>query len=220
MKLNVSDFCARQFTGKSGGTNLKHINIEDFENYVNDNFAEGFEEYIEEMKITGEDFIDTLPMFYRVEKGMESHLMYLTIPNFTKAKVGTMEITIDNYQYLRSGYSARQEGEVPVLSRWFELPLSPPKAKYLVLVLYSREHLEQEHNDFPKTAGTPFEMDGDWGVVAILGQKNKRVDPMTPVTAMRNALGKAEGGSGVPLDKEYYNRCVGFWSNHAIVKTR
>jgi len=39
--------------------------------------------------------------------------------------------------------------------------------------------------------------------------------PMAPITMMRNALGVAEGGSGVPLDPEAYRRSVAFWSAHA-----
>ena len=40
---------------------------------------------------------------------------------------------------------------------------------------------------------------------------------MTPITMMRNALGKEEGGSGVPLDKAKYMESVAYWQNHAIV---
>jgi len=39
--------------------------------------------------------------------------------------------------------------------------------------------------------------------------------PMAPITMMRNALGVAEGGSGVPLDREAYRRSVEFWRSHA-----
>jgi hypothetical protein len=38
---------------------------------------------------------------------------------------------------------------------------------------------------------------------------------MAPVTMMRNALGVAAGGSGVPIDAEAYRRCVEYWSVHA-----
>ena len=41
---------------------------------------------------------------------------------------------------------------------------------------------------------------------------------MTPMTMMRNALGKEEGGSGVPLDKEKYKEAVAYWSVHALIK--
>ena len=40
---------------------------------------------------------------------------------------------------------------------------------------------------------------------------------MQPITAMRNTLGKEYGGSGVPLDEEYYKKCVEFWEHHATL---
>ena len=42
--------------------------------------------------------------------------------------------------------------------------------------------------------------------------------PMTPITMMRNALGKSEGGSGVPLNREQYDASVKFWSEHVNVR--
>ena len=41
---------------------------------------------------------------------------------------------------------------------------------------------------------------------------------MDPITMMRNALGKEEGGSGVQLEKEKYMQSVKYWEKHAIVK--
>lgn len=35
----------------------------------------------------------------------------------------------------------------------------------------------------------------------------------------RNALGRDEGGSGVPLDKEQYEASVAFWQNRAPIVT-
>ena len=34
---------------------------------------------------------------------------------------------------------------------------------------------------------------------------------MDPITMMRNALGKAEGGFGVPLAREKYMESVKYW---------
>lgn len=34
---------------------------------------------------------------------------------------------------------------------------------------------------------------------------------------MRNALGKEEGGSGVPLQREDYLAAVRYWKDHATV---
>jgi hypothetical protein len=38
---------------------------------------------------------------------------------------------------------------------------------------------------------------------------------MTPITMMRNALGREEGGSGVPIDREKYDASVKYHSSHA-----
>ena len=41
---------------------------------------------------------------------------------------------------------------------------------------------------------------------------------MPPITQIRNALGAAEGGSGVAIDADSYERAVRFWDNHASVR--
>jgi len=41
--------------------------------------------------------------------------------------------------------------------------------------------------------------------------------PMQPITMMRNALGKEEGGSGVPLDRKKYLESVAYWKDRAPV---
>ena len=105
---------------------------------------------------------------------------------------------------LRSGYEARSREELPVLVRWFE-GVEPPVADYLVVILYSREQLAKE--------GASIE--ADWGVVGCLYTTQPEEIPMAPVTMMRNALGIAEGGSGVPLDREAYRRSVAFWEANA-----
>ena len=41
--------------------------------------------------------------------------------------------------------------------------------------------------------------------------------PMQPITAMRNALGKEAGGSGVPIDEVAYCKSADFWELHATL---
>ena len=94
--------------------------------------------------------------------------------------------------------------ELPVLVRWFE-GLEPPVAHYLVVILYSREQLAKE--------GTPIA--ADWGVVGCMYTMEPEETPMAPITMLRNALGVEEGGSGVPIDREAYQRSVAFWRTHA-----
>jgi len=41
---------------------------------------------------------------------------------------------------------------------------------------------------------------------------------MTPITAMRNSLGREEGGSGERLDRQAYLKAVEYWDAHAAVQ--
>ena len=91
-----------------------------------------------------------------------------------------------------------------MLVRWFE-GVEPPVAGYLVPILYSREQLAKE--------GSPIE--GDFGIVGCMYTSEPAEIPMAPITMMRNALGVAEGGSGVPLDRKAYQRSVEYWSSNA-----
>ncbi len=124
--------------------------------------------------------------------------------NWTSTRCLTVPITDANRHQLRSAYEARTRGELPVLVRWFE-GVEPPVARYLVVILYSREQLARE--------GSPI--DADWGVVGCLYTAEPEEIPMAPITMMRNALGVEEGGSGTPLDREAYRRAVEFWENNA-----
>ena len=124
--------------------------------------------------------------------------------NWTSTRCSVIAINDDNRKLLHSGYEARSREELPVLVRWFE-GLTPPVANYLIPILYSREQLQRE--------GTMIT--GDWGIVGCLYTLTPDEIPMVPITMMRNALGVAEGGSGVALDGEAYRRSVAFWEAHA-----
>ncbi len=124
--------------------------------------------------------------------------------NWTSTRCLTIPITAANRHLLRSDYEARTRSELPVLVRWFE-GVEPPVAEYLIPILYSREQLAKE--------GSPI--DGDWGIVGCMYTDVPEEVPMAPITMMRNALGAAEGGSGVALDPAAYARSVEYWSHHA-----
>lgn len=124
--------------------------------------------------------------------------------NWTSTRCFAVPITDANRPLLRSGYDARNDAELPVLVRWFE-ELEPPVANYLIPILYSAGQLAKE--------GQPI--DADFGVVGCLYTMEPLETPMTPITLMRNALGVAEGGSGVPIDRAAYARSVAFWETHA-----
>ncbi len=139
---------------------------------------------------------------------------HLFLTNSTPTRAGVARITPENQHLLRSGYAARREEELPVLQRWFE-GLEAPRAEFLDLILYSREQLEQEDDGKPETErDVP---DAEWGIVAINAELQSAESPMPPITMMRNALGKDEGGSGVKLDRDSYAKSVEFWSSHAVI---
>jgi hypothetical protein len=90
-----------------------------------------------------------------------------------------------------------------------------PIAKYLDLILYSREQIEKENEAMGQSASSGEK--APWGIVSIKAQDVEGELPMTPMTVMRNALGKEEGGSGVPLDREKYMEAFEYWKDHATV---
>eukprot|EP00340_Litonotus_pictus_P003299 CAMPEP_0170525164 /NCGR_PEP_ID=MMETSP0209-20121228/10613_1 /TAXON_ID=665100 ORGANISM="Litonotus pictus, Strain P1" /NCGR_SAMPLE_ID=MMETSP0209 /ASSEMBLY_ACC=CAM_ASM_000301 /LENGTH=118 /DNA_ID=CAMNT_0010814255 /DNA_START=202 /DNA_END=558 /DNA_ORIENTATION=- len=117
-------------------------------------------------------------------------------------------------------YEARTEKELPVLRRFIkkaDLKAELPTAKYLDVILYTKEQETLEN----KAMGVEDEhehMDYDFGIVSIKPQDVDFELPMDPITVLRNALGKEEGGSGVPLDKNKYMESVNFWDKNAILK--
>jgi hypothetical protein len=66
--------------------------------------------------------------------------------------------------------------------------------------------------------GKPTASNAPWGIVSVKAQDVEHELPMQPITMMRNALGKDEGGSGVPLDAVKYQESVDYWSNHAPIQ--
>jgi hypothetical protein len=161
-------------------------------NTIRDYTAEEFERYLN----------DHLPL--QVLDGYADFCKLHVHRNRTNTRCLTVPITEANRHLLRSGYDARTQAELPVLTRWFE-GLEPPVANYLVVILYSREQLLKEGE----------RIEADWGVVGCFYTAEPAEIPMAPITMMRNALGVGEGGSGVPLNREAYRRSVQFWERNA-----
>lgn len=138
---------------------------------------------------------------------------YLFVPNFTGAGPSHHRIDNSNYQWLRSGYEARTEKELPVLIRWFDFPVPLEPAKWLMLILYSREQLIAEALE--DVALVPEE---EWSVISIMGLNEMVVPPMPPITMMRNALGISEGGNGVTFSREDYIAAADYWNAYAMVR--
>jgi len=243
MKIKVTDFAKRHFNPKASGTKILTCSIENIEHMI-DTF---FKTILESGKpITGEFTKGIEFAGIRLLDGYADFCKLLIVENFTDAKVGTARITNENYQWLRSSYVARTDSELPVLTRTLHLPMPAEEAKYLVFVLYTKEHLKKEYEDTyeerfneneKKTGrtltksdreallsidGLKFDLeehtDCEWGIVSIMGQMINIEEPMTPATMIRNHLGTIYGGSGFEIDKEAYERSVLFWNNHALIR--
>ena len=166
---------------------------------------------------------------------------------WTAATATEAAITAGNQHLLRTAYEARRASELPVLVRYFqrqdladrgELPL----AKYLDVILYSREQIDKESAAMATPMATPMaapppapgegaskgpppprDEDGDaaaapWRIVSVKPQNVAHELPMSPATIMRNALGKEHGGSGVAIDRDAYLTSVAYWGAHATIK--
>ena len=199
MKIILTDFArSRHFGRNSTGTRLPGSS-EKFQENVDIVAAKPTDQYT-----------------FRYRDGYAPFCRLAFVRNWTGCKVGAHCITPENEQFLRSGYEARTNDELPVLSRWFDGDaFYVPTARYLCLVLYSKEQLALEDSTSPLWE----HVDADYGIVAILAQQTENEQPMTPITMMRNAFGIPEGGSGVPLDRYKYAEAVEFWNDHAVVKT-
>ena len=101
--------------------------------------------------ITVAEFEDIANARYQesaLQEGYAPFCKHLFILNdFTQAKVNVLKITPENEGLLRSNYEARTDKELPVLQRYFPKNLIQeddlPVAKYLDLILYSREQINK-----------------------------------------------------------------------------
>lgn len=274
--IGMTSFAERHFSGKSSVTQIPGYDPSRFVDRINNLLVDHIQ--YGDVSIT---------------EGAFPFSRLITLKNFTDARTTVMEITVENHQYLRTDYSARREDELPVLSRWFELPpmIDKPVAESISIALYSREQLVRESvskintlkeeptskevaktlsesDDFiggivgvidkliylneakikavdnqdyplagdlrndereimssvglldfePEVRDEILELNADWVVVAIMAHVGEEPEPMNPITIMRNALGKKEGGNGTSLDRDSYNKSVEFWRAHANVK--
>jgi len=151
-------------------------------------------------------------------EGYAPFCKHIFVENFCGVKCGYTKITDENRHLIKSGYEARKEGELPVLVQWIDAKDCPaPEATHLDVILYSREQIIAE-NEAMGDEGVAKDTTSPWGIISIKGQLTDFELPMQPITMMRNALGKEEGGSGVPLEKAKYQASYDFWKDHVPIK--
>lgn len=205
--IKITQFALRHFEPDFGGTKILNVQPQDFEQHLNI-FKDLYFDQPEDRMIDDKSGIVRVDIL----DGYAPFCKLLVMKNITDCKTGTLPITIENYQYLRSGYSARREGEFSVFSQWLELPVKHliPRAEYTVSILYDKAQIDKELKiDYEKEIASggidsiglepPAPFDADWGVVAILGQMQPKEEPMKPITMMRNYMDLSMGGSGMKL---------------------
>lgn len=148
---------------------------------------------------------------------------HVFIPNeYDDVAVSALPITDANRHLLETAYARRRPEEFAVLTRFFPADkVTAPRAEWLDIILYSREQLVKEHAALHGVSEE--EVDGvlpqaPWGIISIKAQGEGYETPMNPITMMRNALGKAEGGSGVQLVREEYEKATTYWEGHAMIQ--
>lgn len=224
MKIELTEFAKRHFEKDFNGTKLLDVTPNEFLKYINDeylNFTLG--PFNNAFREDG-DYSNSI-----IRKGYAGFCIQLFIRNtFSESRTGTMKLGLDNFQYLKSEYSTRREGELPVMSRWLEIPKQfVPRAEWFNVILYDRSHLLKENSSGP--ADSEFELSDncEWGIVAILGQQGNDEEPMKPETMLRNYMPLEYGGSGMKFptlkkDQHEFNstymKSVSFWQHHATVK--
>ena len=83
--------------------------------------------------------------------------------------------------------------------------------------MYSREQILAEYEAMPTKGESSLVPDAPWGIISIKAQDEDYETPMQPITIMRNALGREEGGSGVPIDRAAYAASVQYWQTRGPV---
>jgi hypothetical protein len=189
-------FCIRQFNNAAyTGTQIT-FDIQKFEDIVNEEFTQ-----------------KNLPLV----DGYAPFCKHIFMRDFAGIKCGYAEITDENRSLIRSCYEGRKEDELPVLIEYLDRnEYPPPDSTYLDVILYSREQVIKENLSMGVTP--PDVNSPPWRIISVKGQLCDYELPMQPITIMRNALGTAEGGSEVPLDRRYYMDSVTFWTKHVAIK--
>lgn len=204
MQTVVTDFAKRHFEPNPGTTILSHT-PEEFEEVIKNPF----------------DITQGKRMWWR--SAYNGFCYYMSIPNFTDARLSTLPVE-GNEQYLKSEYTQRRPEELPYLTRYLEMPddFEAPIAEWLTLILYTREQLEKEGKEYPGEYKNPFndtEIDFSYyGIVGIQAVNEPIVEPMTPYTMVRNALGQKWGGNGQDINEDYIRRAAEYWNKHALIK--
>ena len=168
--LVVDPFCYRQFQqyeqSKTYGGTVFSLSREKFEQIVNERY-------------NTENLQDGYAPFCK-------HIFLINDFTGSDGKANTLPVK-GNEHLIRSEYAARNIKEVPVLQRFIPLDAvvggieKLPVAKYLDLILYSREQIQKENASMNKGKTEEEENEtAPWGIVSIKAQDEDFELPMNP----------------------------------------
>ena len=163
--------------------------------------------------ITSEDFMTQINQRASLELGtVEVSSEYPEIcrhffvkNDFTTTRQGVVAITSDLRPLVVAAMVTRG-GQEEVENPYKAYSISSenvdvPQAEFLDIILYSREHLKDEG----------IAIDGDWGVVTILGVPTCEQTPPTRVTLERNSVGTDAGGNGIEATASMLSKSDAYW---------
>ncbi len=191
MDIEITDFCKRQYSNSYSGNHLNPDKVKKLIELAQNPYK----------IVPGYSDFSCLAVIKNKQK--ENSFLF---PEF-KALVIKKEKAFAAGAKLETAYKARNKNELAVLTEWVT-GIEAETAPWIHLILYSKEQLAKEKD----------EIKSDWGLVSVSSSLSETLEPMLPITAMRNALGVKEGGSGFALDHKTYQESVKFWSKHIKIK--
>ncbi len=139
--VNIDAFCLRQFKPAFKGAYISSLTPEQLEDLINDKI---------EVLLDASSSLNA-PFESLLVDGYAPFCKHLFIQNPIEELFSPIiEITSKNENLLKSGYETRSDKELPVLERWFNKKdlvnhgIVFGKAKYLDIILYSREQIIEE----------------------------------------------------------------------------
>lgn len=103
-------------------------------------------------------------------------------------------------------FASRRAGEQPFVQVTTALPKQ--QAKYVEIVLYSRDVLKETKDNTDETA--------DWEIISINARITEEPEPPTPMAMARNFL-QLTGGTKATYTAEEFAKAIVYWSSRVFV---
>jgi hypothetical protein len=153
--------------------------------------------------------------FKHARLGYRDGVMLVPIPPMVHTENGEIGVCTDDVIELHPDdvivgqFTPRVEGEEPRVKTFVVREGNPPLAKYVDVVIYSRETLQE--------GGEPHTGE-DWDIIAVLGRPTLEHVPMDPNTMLSNHY-QVSGGTSTHWSAEEFEQELRksflFWRKHA-----